>query len=90
MSDYVVCYLRILTSGYLQSNAEFYQAFIEGGRTIKEYCSQVRKGGRDEGKQSIGRGREEERGVKREREKEGRRREEERERESERERERIV
>lgn len=41
VSDYVVCYLRILTSGYLQSNAEFYQAFVEGGRTVKEYCSQV-------------------------------------------------
>ena len=40
-SDYVVCYLRILTSGYLQSNADFFQAFIEGGRTVKEYCSQV-------------------------------------------------
>ena len=34
--------MRILTSGYLQSNADFYQAFVEGGRTIKEYCSQVR------------------------------------------------
>ena len=41
MSDYVVCYLRILTSGHLQSNADFFQAFIEGGRTVKEYCSQV-------------------------------------------------
>lgn len=41
MSDYIVCYVRILTSGYLQSNAEFYAAFIEGARTMKEYCSQV-------------------------------------------------
>ena len=42
MSDYLVCYIRILTSGYLQSNSEFYGAFVEGGRTVKEYCSQVR------------------------------------------------
>lgn len=42
MSDYLVCYVRILTSGYLQNNSEFYGAFVEGGRTIKEYCSQVK------------------------------------------------
>ena len=42
LSDYLVCYVRILTSGYLQANEEFYGAFVEGGRTIKEYCSQVR------------------------------------------------
>ena len=42
LSDYLVCYVRILTSGYLQANEEFYGAFVEGGRSIKEYCSQVR------------------------------------------------
>ena len=41
ISDYVVCYMRILTSGYLQSNSEFFEAFVEGGRTVKEYCSEV-------------------------------------------------
>jgi ubiquitin thioesterase protein OTUB1 len=39
-SDYVVCYLRILTSGHLQTNSQFFQAFVEGGKTMKEYCSQ--------------------------------------------------
>lgn len=40
MSDYVVCYLRIITSGHLQREAEFFQAFVDEGRTVKEYCSQ--------------------------------------------------
>ena len=40
-SDYIVCYLRIVTSGYLQTNAEFFQAFVDEGKTIKEYCSEV-------------------------------------------------
>ncbi|KAL5463600.1 hypothetical protein EMCRGX_G032513 [Ephydatia muelleri] len=39
-SDYIVCYLRIVTSGYLQTNAEFFQAFVDEGKTIKEYCSE--------------------------------------------------
>ncbi len=42
LSDYLVCYVRILTSGYLQANEELYGAFVDGGRTVKEYCSQVR------------------------------------------------
>ena len=41
LSDYSVCYLRIITSGYLQSNADFYTAFIDGYATVKEYCSTV-------------------------------------------------
>ena len=41
MSDYVVCYLRILTSGHLQTHSQFFQEFVEGGKTMKEYCSQV-------------------------------------------------
>ena len=36
-----MCYLRILTSGYLQGNSQFFQEFVEGGRSMKEYCSQV-------------------------------------------------
>lgn len=41
-SDYVVVYLRLITSGQLQREAEFYQHFIEGDRTVKEFCHQVR------------------------------------------------
>ena len=37
----MVCYLRILTSGYLQLNEEFFQAFIEGGLTVQQYCNKV-------------------------------------------------
>ena len=40
-SDYVVVYLRLITSGQLQREAEFYQHFIEGHRTVKEFCHQV-------------------------------------------------
>ncbi|XP_069752340.1 ubiquitin thioesterase OTUB1-like [Narcine bancroftii] len=39
-SDYLVVYLRLLTSGYLQREAPFFQHFIEGGRTVKEFCQQ--------------------------------------------------
>ena len=42
-SDYVVVYLRLITSGQLQREADFYQHFIEGGRTITEFCHQVTK-----------------------------------------------
>lgn len=40
-SDYVVVYLRLITSGQLQRDADFYQHFIEGERTIIEFCHQV-------------------------------------------------
>lgn len=40
-SDYVVVYLRLITSGQLQRDADFYQHFIEGERTITEFCHQV-------------------------------------------------
>lgn len=40
-SDYVVVYLRLITSGQLQRDADFYQHFIEGERTIAEFCHQV-------------------------------------------------
>lgn len=40
-SDYVVVYLRLITSGQLQREADFYQHFIEGDRTVKEFCHQV-------------------------------------------------
>jgi ubiquitin thioesterase protein OTUB1 len=34
-------YLRLLTSGQLQKEEEFYQNFVEGDKTIKEFCQQV-------------------------------------------------
>lgn len=40
-SDYVVVYLRLITSGQLQKDAEFYKHFIEGDRTVVEFCHQV-------------------------------------------------
>lgn len=39
-SDYVVVYLRLLTSGKLQEDADFYQHFIEGNFTIEEFRHQ--------------------------------------------------
>ncbi|XP_023245493.1 ubiquitin thioesterase otubain-like isoform X2 [Copidosoma floridanum] len=39
-SDYVVVYLRLITSGQLQKEKDFYQNFIEGGRTVEEFCHQ--------------------------------------------------
>ncbi|XP_072350902.1 ubiquitin thioesterase OTUB1-like, partial [Scyliorhinus torazame] len=39
-SDYLVVYLRLLTSGYLQRESAFFEHFIEGGRTVKEFCQQ--------------------------------------------------
>lgn len=41
VSDYVVVYLRLLTSGFLQQEHIFFQNFIEGGRSVKEFCQQV-------------------------------------------------
>lgn len=42
-SDYIVVYLRLVTSGQLQTEQEFYQNFIEGPRTVTEFCRQVCK-----------------------------------------------
>lgn len=39
-SDYIVVYLRLITSGQLQKEADFYQNFIEGERTVIEFCHQ--------------------------------------------------
>ncbi|KAK7082365.1 OTU domain, ubiquitin aldehyde binding [Halocaridina rubra] len=39
-SDYLVVYLRLLISAHLQKNAEFFSFFIEGGRTVGEFCKQ--------------------------------------------------
>ncbi|KAL3874936.1 hypothetical protein ACJMK2_037888 [Sinanodonta woodiana] len=40
LSDYIVVYLRLLVSGYLQKEADFFANFIEGERTVKEFCNQ--------------------------------------------------
>ncbi|XP_066943208.1 ubiquitin thioesterase OTUB1 isoform X3 [Macrobrachium rosenbergii] len=42
-SDYLVVYLRLLISAHLQKNAEFFSFFIEGGRTVEEFCKQYLK-----------------------------------------------
>lgn len=34
-------YLRLITSGQLQKDEEFYSNFIEGDKTVKEFCQQV-------------------------------------------------
>lgn len=39
-SDYMVVYLRLITSGQLQKDDEFYQHFIEGERTVSDFCHQ--------------------------------------------------
>lgn len=39
MSNYLVVYLRLITSGHLQKNYEFYQHFIEGHASVKDFCS---------------------------------------------------
>jgi len=39
-SDYLVVFLRLMVSCYLQSNEDFYSAFIEGHASMKEFCSQ--------------------------------------------------
>ena len=37
-SDYLVVFLRLITSSHLQKNSEFFQAFIEDGLSVKEFC----------------------------------------------------
>ncbi|GFS60063.1 ubiquitin thioesterase OTUB1 [Trichonephila inaurata madagascariensis] len=39
-SDYIVVYMRLITSGYLQKEEAFFSNFIEGERTVKEFCHQ--------------------------------------------------
>ncbi|CAG5129819.1 unnamed protein product [Candidula unifasciata] len=40
LSDYFVVYLRLLVSGHLQANEESYIHFIDGERTVRQFCSQ--------------------------------------------------
>ncbi|XP_066146343.1 ubiquitin thioesterase otubain-like [Euwallacea fornicatus] len=39
-SDYMVVYLRLLTSAQLQKDQDFYSCFIEGDRTVADFCHQ--------------------------------------------------
>merc|ERR1712227_628769 len=39
MSNYLVVFLRLLTSKQLQLEGEFYQNFMEGGRSVAEFCN---------------------------------------------------
>jgi len=39
VSNYLVVFLRLLTSKQLQLEGEFYQNFMEGGRSVAEFCS---------------------------------------------------
>ncbi|XP_046631797.1 ubiquitin thioesterase otubain-like [Daphnia pulicaria] len=39
-SDYLVVYLRLVTSGQLQKEEDFYQNFLEGGKSMREFCQQ--------------------------------------------------
>ena len=41
LSDYFIVYLRLMVSNYLQQNAEFFSAFIEGETSMKDFCSHV-------------------------------------------------
>uniref|UniRef100_UPI00398F7615 ubiquitin thioesterase OTUB2-like isoform X1 n=1 Tax=Pristiophorus japonicus TaxID=55135 RepID=UPI00398F7615 len=39
-SDHLVQYLRLLTSAYLQKRSEFFEFFLEGGISVKDFCTQ--------------------------------------------------
>lgn len=39
LSNYLVVYVRLITSGYLQTNAVFFENFIEDYESVKEFCS---------------------------------------------------
>jgi hypothetical protein len=38
LSDYIVVFLRLLTSMHLKKEAEFYQNFMEGDMTVANFC----------------------------------------------------
>ncbi|VDK50882.1 unnamed protein product [Anisakis simplex] len=37
-SNYYVTFLRLITSGYLRENAPLYEGFVEGGRSMEQFC----------------------------------------------------
>ncbi|XP_065322324.1 ubiquitin thioesterase OTUB1-like isoform X2 [Gordionus sp. m RMFG-2023] len=40
LSNYIVIYLRLITSRYLINNADFFQNFIEGYDNVENFCAQ--------------------------------------------------
>lgn len=38
ISNYLVVYLRLITSCHLQQNKEFFQNFVDGNRTVEDFC----------------------------------------------------
>ncbi|XP_022655073.1 ubiquitin thioesterase OTUB1-like [Varroa jacobsoni] len=40
LSEYMVVFLRLLTSGQLQKESDFFGAFIEGDHSLKDFCRQ--------------------------------------------------
>lgn len=41
LSNYLVVYLRLITSCYLQKNADFFQNFIDENQTLQDFCKGV-------------------------------------------------
>uniref|UniRef100_A0A0N5AAR6 Ubiquitin thioesterase n=1 Tax=Syphacia muris TaxID=451379 RepID=A0A0N5AAR6_9BILA len=39
-SNYYVIFFRLITSGYLRENAEMFEGFVEGGRTVEQFCKE--------------------------------------------------
>jgi ubiquitin thioesterase protein OTUB1 len=39
LSNYLVVFLRLIVSGYLQKNEAFFENFIEGHLTVKDFCA---------------------------------------------------
>merc|ERR1719481_1108594 len=39
LSNSLVVFLRLLTSKQLQLESDFYQNFVDGGRSVAEFCS---------------------------------------------------
>ena len=37
-SDYIVMFMRMITSGYLKENEALYEAFLYEGSTIERFC----------------------------------------------------
>jgi len=40
VSNYYVVFARLVASGYLQENEEFYSNFVDGSRSIQEFCKE--------------------------------------------------
>lgn len=38
VANYYVAFIRLICSGYLRENEALYSGFIEGGRTLDQFC----------------------------------------------------